>query len=216
MKTRVVLLGAPGSGKGTHAELLEEKLGLPTLSTGAQLRREMAAGTALGKRAHELTKDGNFVPDEVVLALAGNWLREHRNGFVLDGFPRTVNQARGLDTMLAELGMPLQAAIALEVAVETLEDRVVKRTICTNCQHTEQHLPPAPGLPDALPPCSRCGGRMERRADDSLETLHKRLAEYDYKTKPLLPYYEAQGLLVRLNADREIGAVFSDVQNALK
>lgn len=216
MKTRVVLLGAPGSGKGTHAELISERLGLPTLSTGAQLRREMAAGTELGKRAHELTKDGNFVPDDVVLALAGNWLREHREGFVLDGFPRTVAQAQALDKLLDELGLPLQVAIALEVSVEVLEQRVLKRTICTRCQHTEPRHRPAPGAPDKLRPCSKCGGPMERRADDSLETLHKRLAVYESKTQPLLPYYEAQGLLVRIIADREVGVVFSDVQNALK
>jgi adenylate kinase len=216
LKTRVVLLGAPGSGKGTHAELLTERLGLPTLSTGAQLRREMAAGTELGKRAHELTKDGNFVPDEVVLELAGNWLREHPEGFVLDGFPRTLNQARQLDALLKELGLPLQAAVALEVAVEVLEDRILKRIICTRCQHTEQVEHAPAGQPDVLPPCEKCGGIMQRRADDSLETLYKRLAEYESKTQPLLPYYEAQGLLTRVNAARSVDIVFSDVQNALQ
>lgn len=214
MKNRVVLLGPPGSGKGTHAELLQEHRSLPTLSTGSQLRREMAAGTELGRRAHELTKDGNFVPDEVVLELASRWLREHQSGFVLDGFPRTLGQARALDALLADLGMPLQVAIALEVPDSVLRERVQRRIICTRCQHTEQ-LEPEIIQVDQLPPCAKCCGVMHRRADDSLETLEIRLHEYREKTGPLLPYYEAQGLLIRLDGSRQVAEVFSDVQSAL-
>lgn len=222
MKTRLVLLGPPGSGKGTHAELLAEQFNLPTLSTGAQLRREMAAGTELGLRAHALTKDGNFVPDAMVLELASNWLRENLDGFVLDGFPRTVAQAEGLDAILRGLGRPLEAAIALDVPVEVLEARVVRRIICKRCQHTEQ-LEPAPAdgstgqaSADDLPSCTKCGGEMQRRADDSLETLAKRLRDYDSKTRPLIPYYQGQGLLRSVDAAREVDVVFQELLTHLR
>lgn len=188
---RIVLLGAPASGKGTQATFLCERFGIPKISTGDMLRAHKAAGTELGRQVEAIMKEGKLVPDDVVIRMVEERLREAdcAPGFVLDGFPRTVPQAETLDRVLGAASQPLDAAIQIDVPRELLLERAVLR-------RTDKQTGRIYHLKYSLPPP---GADLEHRADDREETVKKRLDEYDAMTAALLPHYERLGLLRRVD-----------------
>jgi adenylate kinase len=188
---KLVLLGPPGSGKGTQAAVLCEKLGIPKISTGDMLRAALEAGTKLGLEAKSYMNAGKLVPDEVVIGLVEERLGEGdaRNGFILDGFPRTTAQADALGALLQKLDRPLDCVLQIEVPIDLLTERAVLRR---TDKRTGQiyHLKYSPPPPDA---------ELEHRADDREETVKKRLDQYESLTAALLPYYDRLGLLRRVD-----------------
>lgn len=188
---RIVLLGAPASGKGTQAAFLTTKFGIPKISTGEMLRAARALGTELGRKAEDFMSSGRLVPDDVVIGLVEERLTQNdvRGGFILDGFPRTVAQATALDRVLERHGAPITAALQIDVPRELLTERATgRRTDIRTGQiyHLKYNPPP----PDA---------ELEHRADDQEETVAKRLDAYDAQTAALLPYYAARSLLKRVD-----------------
>lgn len=214
MKRRIVLMGAPGSGKGTQGEKLADAYHFEAVSTGAMLREEQKKGSALGGMVRELIEAGKLVPDEMMTALVADWAanRDVGRGFILDGFPRTVPQAEALDRILQERNEAIDAVLFFDVPFDVISDRILGRVGCSACGKIFKI-----GLQVASVdvPCPACGGKLVRRADDTLETLRQRMAEYELKTAPVLAYYEKQGLLTRIPADGEPDVVFSRVQAAI-
>lgn len=188
---RLVLLGAPASGKGTQAAVLCETFAVPKVSTGDMLRAALAAGTELGKEAAGYMKNGKLVPDSVVIGLVKERVgqADAKNGFILDGFPRTVPQADALEALLSAVGTPLEHALQIDVPRDLLEERATLRRTDIRTGHI-YHLKYSPPPPDA---------ELEHRADDQAETVKKRLDEYDAMTAALLPHYEKLGLLRRVD-----------------
>lgn len=203
----LILLGPPGAGKGTQARMLEETYGLVQLSTGDLLRSAVAAGTQAGKAAKAVMEAGDLVSDEIVLAVLKDRLTEPdiARGVILDGFPRTTVQALALDTLLAETGQQINAAISLEVEDEAMVARISGRFTCANCgegYHDIHKLPSTPGT------CDKCSQtEMKRRADDNAETVRSRLDAYHKQTAPLVGYYDAKGILKRLDAMGDIRTI---------
>ena len=188
---RLILLGAPASGKGTQAAVLTEKFGVPKISTGDMLRAAAAAGAELGKEADAIMKAGKLVPDSVVIGLVKERVSEPdaKNGFILDGFPRTVPQADALEALLTGLGTPLEKVVQIDVSRDLLEERATLRRSDIRTGHI-YHLKYSPPPLDAV---------LEHRADDQPETVKKRLDQYDAMTAALLPHYEKLGLLRRVD-----------------
>lgn len=193
--------------------MIREKFQFKTPSTGAILRDEKERGTEVGIAADEFTRHGQLVPDKMVVAVMRGWIEKNDRPFVLDGFPRSVGQADALQAILEAQQRPLQAAISLDVDFKTIEERVTKRLVCTGCGnilsigwHVEHQ--------DA--DCPRCGGKLERRKDDTLEVLAQRMIEYREKSEPLMAYYEERGILFRLNANRPADQVFVDIAAILE
>jgi len=188
---RLILLGAPASGKGTQGAVLCEKFGGPKIATGDMLRAAVAAGTELGKKADQIMKAGRLVSDEIVIGLASERLAQPdaKKGFILDGFPRTVPQADALDQLLASLGTPLDKVVQIDVSRDLLEERATLRRTDKRTGHI-YHLKYSPPPLDA---------ELEHRADDQPETVKKRLDQYDAMTAALLPHYEKLGLLRRVD-----------------
>lgn len=212
MKERIVLLGPPASGKGTQAEMIRAKFGIETPSVGAILREQQAAGTPLGLEAAAWTDAGRLVPDALIVEVARAWLDERNGAFVFDGFPRTRGQAEAFDHLLNNRHTPLQIALSLDVDVATIEDRVRRRLACERCGCIVSiglHVASA----DAV--CPRCGGKLVRRADDTPETLRRRMVEYREKSEPLIEFYAGRGLLHRIAADAAPEAVFGEIAAAL-
>lgn len=207
----LILLGPPGAGKGTQARMLEEDFGLVQLSTGDLLRAAVAEGTDAGKQAQAVMEAGGLVSDAIVLAILKDRLAgpDTGRGVILDGFPRTAPQAEALDALLAESGQQVDKVVALEVNDRAMVDRVAGRFTCGACgegYHDEFKQPAATGV------CDKCGGSaFKRRADDNAETAGARLAAYHAQTAPLIAYYEARGVLGRIDAMGEI----ADVRSAL-
>lgn len=209
----LILLGPPGAGKGTQARLLEDKFGLVQLSTGDLLRAAVAAGTAAGKQAKAVMEAGELVSDEIVIAILRDRLAEPdvAKGVILDGFPRTTVQAEALDTLLAETGQQINAAISLEVDDAAMVARISGRYTCGGCgegYHDQFKTPKVAGV------CDKCGGtEMQRRADDTAETVASRLEAYHAQTAPLIAYYERKGVLKRVDAMLAIDAVATQMQD---
>ena len=213
VKQRIVLLGPPASGKGTIADRLHSEFGLAIVSPGSLLRAEKAAGTELGKAAAELTQRGQLVGDDVINTLVHNWLGAQAGaGFVFDGYPRTLGQALALEEMLNARSMPLQSALLLEADAAELLRRVESRATCGKCGNIVSVGLHVTRIEEG---CPRCGGTLTRRADDTAETLQRRLAEYAEKTEPLVRHYESQDLLARVNTEAAPGAVFASVKKIL-
>jgi len=188
----VVLLGPPGAGKGTQAKLLQERFQACQISTGDILRKAVADQTALGKDAAEYLKRGALVPDEVIIMLVAERLRgkDCENGFVLDGFPRTIQQAVGLEAILKTLGTPLEHVLSMRVPPEVIVKRLAGRRNCGNCgalYHEVFDPPKKAGL------CDECGTQLYQREDDREETITRRLKVYEEQTAPLVEYYREQG-----------------------
>jgi adenylate kinase len=209
---RLVFLGAPGAGKGTQAQIFEEKCGLEQISTGDILRKNVAAGTPLGVKAKSFMDAGGLVPDDLIIAMMETELGS-RNAFILDGFPRTVAQAQALDALLAKLKLPLTAVVQFDADLDALIGRLTGRW--TNPRtgrtyHMEFNPPRVAGIDDDD------GGPLVQRKDDTREVVTERLATYEEKTAPLVDYYARTGLLVRVDALRAIDAVTAEIAAALE
>ncbi len=212
---RIVLLGAPGSGKGTQGKLLSSKHHIPQISTGDLLRAAVSAGTALGRQAKAAMDAGQLVSDEIVLGIIGERLgeRDAAKGFILDGFPRNIAQAEALDTMLVERGTPLQAAVLINVEVEVLIERLTGRRTCESCGQMYNVYTSPPRLDDR---CDKCGGNLRHRADDNEETISNRLRVYDQQTSPLISYYRTQDKLKTVNGEGDIAGIFAEIEKLLR
>ena len=209
MKSRIVLLGAPGSGKGTQAEMITRHFAIAVTSPGTILRRERDLGTPLGIKADEISKQGGLVPDEIIVHLIEDWLTLHgKDGFVFDGFPRTVKQGERLNEILQKRQTALDLAIWLEVSERTVRDRIAGRLQCRRCGFTTSLT--SAGFADR-PICPYCDGPLVRRDDDDASVLETRLAEFKTKTEPLLSFYEKDDALHRIDGNRDRETVFADI-----
>ena len=204
----IVLLGAPGAGKGTQAAKLVEKYGFAHISTGDILRAAVKNQTPLGIEAKKYMDAGDLVPDELVIGLVKERLKDDdtKAGFILDGFPRTSAQAVALSTELAELERPLDAALLVDVDKEVIIGRLTSRRVCRDCGYIGT---------EADTVCPKCGGEMYQRDDDNEATVRNRLDVYESSTAPLIDYYRGCGLLIEINGDQDPEVVFADVQKAL-
>ena len=208
----LVLLGPPGAGKGTQAQRLVEKYGIPQLSTGDMLRSAVAAGTEVGKRAKAVMDAGKLVSDDIVNAIVSERIDQpgSRNGFILDGYPRTLVQADAVESMLCDKGKALDVVIELVVDDDVLVDRIAGRYTCANCgtgYHDSNLKPKVSGV------CDKCGSTtFKRRPDDNAETVRTRLQTYYKDTSPLIGYYYAKGKLRRVDGMAEIDKVTADIE----
>ena len=196
---KLILLGAPGAGKGTQAEIISEKYNIPTISTGNIIRAALKNGTEMGLKAKEYTEKGLLVPDDVVIGIIRERLSEEdcKDGFILDGFPRTIPQAEALDNM----GIPVDAALSIEVSDSDIVKRMSGRRVCEVCGasfHTEYKKPEIDGV------CNTCGGKLVIRKDDEPETVLNRLSVYHEQTEPLKSYYKAQDKLLIVKGQEEL------------
>jgi adenylate kinase len=211
----VILLGPPGAGKGTQAKRLENKHNLIQLSTGDMLRAAVASGSELGRKAKSIMDAGHLVPDDLMIAMIADRIEQEdcANGFILDGFPRTIAQAEALDELLAERGLKLDAVIEFAVDEEALVDRIAGRYACAKCgalYHDNANPTTVPGR------CDVCGStEFVRRADDKPETVRARLRAYHDQTAPLLPYYRDKGLLLTVDGMADIEDVSKDIARRL-
>ena len=195
----LILLGAPGAGKGTQAEVISEKLGIPQISTGNILREAVKNGTECGLKAKSFMESGALVPDEVVIGILKDRIAEDdcKNGYILDGFPRTVPQAEALEAM----GINIDKVISIEVADETIQGRLSGRRVCDKCgasYHIEFNPPKVEGK------CDKCDGNAVQRKDDAPETVIERLRTYHEQTAPLAAFYEERGKLVKVEGQDEV------------
>lgn len=211
----LILLGPPGAGKGTQASRLVKERGLVQLSTGDMLRAAVAAGTPVGQKARSVMAAGGLVSDEIVNGILSERLDhdDARQGFILDGYPRTTVQAQALDTMLKDKGLVLDRVIELAVDEDALVDRITGRFTCAKCgegYHDRHKLPKVAGV------CDVCGStEFKRRPDDNAETVRTRMAEYRAKTAPILPHYEALGLVSRVDGMADMDAVAASIDEVL-
>ena len=196
---RLILLGAPGAGKGTQADVVKSKYNIAHISTGDILRANVKQGTDLGKLAQGYMTSGKLVPDEVIINMMKTRLVEPdcKEGFMLDGFPRTIAQAEALDKMLAELGIALDAVVSLEIDDEVVVSRLTSRRVCKQCGEIYNTI----GKPSRVEGvCDKCGGEVIQRADDNESTIRNRLSVFHEQTAPLIEYYKKSGLLVCVDA----------------
>ena len=205
---KIVLLGAPGAGKGTQAQKLVEDFGVAHISTGDLLRAAVKAQSELGIKAKEYMDAGKLVPDDLVIGLVKERLAEDdaKIGFILDGFPRNTAQATVLDAELAEMGVALDGALLVDVAFDVIVNRLSSRRTCRACGYTA-------GPTVAV--CPRCGGEVYQRDDDKPETIQKRLDTYQAQTEPLIEYYGGKGILIKVDGDRPVDEVYVDVKKGL-
>ena len=205
----LILMGAPGAGKGTQSEKISEKWNIPAIATGDILRAAIKAGTALGQTAKSYIDDGKLVPDEIVIGIIKEYLTSDacKNGFILDGFPRSIPQAEALEAM----GVKIDAVLAIEVADETIVQRMSGRRVCT-CG-ASYHVMYNPSQKEGI--CDKCGAELYVRKDDAPETVIKRLETYHAQTEPLKEFYAAKGILVTVNGREEVADTTADVLAAL-
>ena len=214
---RIVLLGAPGSGKGTQSQKLVDAYGIPQISTGDVLREAVAKGTPLGLRAKTAMDAGKLVDDATVLGMIRERLArpDALKGFILDGFPRNIAQAESLEETLRNLAQPLEAVVLMNLDMGVLFKRLTGRRICQDCGRVfNVHTSP----PGTLPHCDKCGNkpRLIQRPDDKEEVIGKRLEVFEAQTKPLIKHYEAAGLLRVVDADADVETVFKSIQRAVQ
>jgi adenylate kinase len=211
---RLVLLGAPGAGKGTQARRLAEAFEVPVVSTGDIFRKAVAAGTPMGSTAKSFMDRGELVPDAVTVGVVEERLAlpDAAAGFIMDGFPRTAQQATAFDALLAKMGRRLDAVIEISVPRDILIARVTGRRVCAKCQASYQAQTAPPSVAGA---CDNCGGPLQQRADDAEPTVKKRLAVYERQTAPLLAYYKGAGLLKSVDGTKSIDEVFASIGAAV-
>lgn len=212
---RLILLGPPNAGKGTQAQSLTDTYQIPQISTGDIFRANIKQQTPLGKKAKNYLDQGLLVPDELVVDIVTDRLQQTdcQNGFLLDGFPRTVVQAEALELFLKEHQMSLDKVINIHVKTEILVERAVGRRVCQQCGAT-YHIKFKPTQQENV--CDLCGGEVIQRKDDQRETAEKRIKVYEQETAPLINYYEKRDLLVTIDGEQSIDKVTADISNALK
>ena len=211
---RTILLGPPGAGKGTQAVKIVEKYGVPHISTGDIFRENIKKGTELGKKAQEYMNRGELVPDDLVIEIATTRLLEDdcKNGFLLDGFPRTVYQAEKLDEFLAAHGSKIDKVLDIAVEKEELITLLTGRRVCKACG-ASYHVVNIPPKTEGI--CDACGGELVQRADDNIETVTNRIDVYEAQTKPLVDYYEKAGNIAHIDGRSGLDNVFADIVKAL-
>ena len=211
----LIIMGAPGSGKGTCANLLKSEFAIPHISTGDMFRKAISEGTELGKLAQSLIDKGNFVPDEVTNELVKQRLSEEdcKNGFLLDGYPRNIEQAKVFTEILKELNIKLDAVINLDIDESEIISRIVNRRMCSKCGAGYNIITQKPKVEGI---CDECGGALYTRADDNEETVKIRLTVYNEQTKPLVEYYEALDKLLNINSNQSIEKVVEDIVKAVE
>jgi adenylate kinase len=211
----IVLMGPPGAGKGTQADFIKQQYPIPHISTGDMFRDAVSRGTELGKEAKKYMDAGKLVPDEVTIGIVEERLAESdcKDGFLLDGFPRTTNQAEALDQALSAVGRKIQAAINIAVPNDILIERMSGRISCQECK-TVYNLKTNPPAQTGI--CDKCGGQLVQRSDDQGETVAKRLEVYLEQTNPLLDYYQKQDILYEVDGDRDSKTVFTEIKSLLE
>lgn len=209
---RVVMLGLPAAGKGTQGKLLSERYGIPHISTGSMFRGAISANTTLGQHARQFITAGELVPDALATAIVKERLAQDdcRNGFLLDGFPRTVQQAESLETALRAMGMGTDAAVNIQISEEEAIRRIANRRVCSQCGST------AKSSATEFTVCDECGGPLVQRPDDTEETAHNRLLVYLSQTQPVVDYYRRRGSLVPVNGLQPIEKVFRQIVQRLE
>lgn len=211
---KIIMLGAPGAGKGTQAKKIAEKYGIPHISTGDIFRANIKNGTELGKKAKTYMDQGQLVPDELTVDLVIDRIQKDdcKNGYILDGFPRTIPQAEALDKALAELGGGLDYALDVEVPDDNIISRMSGRRACVGCGAT-YHIVHAPSKTENI--CDTCGGELILRDDDKPDTVQKRLGVYHEQTKPLITYYTDKDILVQIDGTANLEDVFKAIVGIL-
>lgn len=205
---RIVFLGPPGSGKGTQAQILAQKVGIPQISTGDLLREAVEQNTLVGRKAKEYMEKGALVPDEIVVGLVRDKLSQE-TAFILDGFPRTVQQAESLDEVLQQLGVSLDAVINIEIPLEAAVERLSGRLTCSECNsiyHVKYNPPAQKGV------CDTCGGDLYQRSDDTEKAITHRFDVYKKQTQPVIQYYKERKKLVNVDGNRTIEEIATDIE----
>lgn len=211
---RLILLGPPGVGKGTQAKLLSQHYDIPQISTGDLLREAVSEGTELGKQAKKYMDQGELVPDDVILGMVEETLQSDKckDGFILDGFPRTVPQAEGLTAIMKKVDIQLDGVVSLEVDDQVVIDRLSARRTCVDCgaiYNVKTNPPEKEGV------CDKCGGDLILRDDDQPETIKNRLDVYKKQTEPLVDYYDNKGLLVSIDGSKSIDEIQNEIKKKL-
>ncbi len=211
----ILIIGAPGTGKGTMSNLIVDKYHVVHISTGDMLRHAVALKTEVGLKAQEYMEAGKLVPDEIIHGVILERLKEDdiKDGFLMDGYPRNLRQAEDLEGILKDLGMHIDVVLDLNVDEEVLKERITGRRVCKNCGAI-YHIKNNP--PQKENTCDLCGGELYTRKDDTLESLVTRLAEYHQNTKPLIDHYQKQGLVKEIDASLKVEEVFEAVSETLE
>ena len=210
----LILLGAPGVGKGTQGVLISKEYGIPQISTGDILRKEVKEETELGKKAKQYMDKGELVPDDIIIDMMEKRIKEDdcKNGFILDGFPRTTAQAEAFDEMLKKNSLNLDKVLLIDVPEEEIVERLTGRRVCPNCgavYHIKNNPPKQEGI------CDKCGSKLIQRDDDTEEVVRNRLEVYKKSTMPLVEYYEKQGKLVKIDGTGKIEEIFERIKKVL-
>jgi len=212
---KIVLLGAPGSGKGTQAQLLIDKYSVPQISTGDLLRAAVEAQTPLGRQAKTIMDAGQLVPNDIVLGMIRERLNnpDAKNGFILDGFPRNIEQAEALDDLLAGMEQPIDTALLIDVDFDVLMQRLTGRLTCNSCDTVYNMFTNPPVMDNE---CDKCGGSLHHRSDDNEDTIGKRLRVYETQTQPVIDYYRQQNILISVEGKGEIQDIYKSILSGLK
>ncbi|HAX60972.1 MAG TPA: adenylate kinase [Elusimicrobia bacterium] len=210
----LIIFGAPGAGKGTQAEFISKEKGIPSISTGEIFREAVASKTPLGLKITEIMSKGSLVSDDIVLKIVEERIKREdcKNGFLLDGFPRTLPQAKGFDNLLLSIGKKIDKVISLDVVEENIVKRLSSRRICRSCG-AKFNLETLPPKIDGV--CDNCNGELFQREDDTEKTIRHRLSVYYIETQPLIEYYKSKGILVTIDGNRSVEEISRDIAAAL-
>ncbi|MGE5473540.1 MAG: adenylate kinase [Ignavibacteriales bacterium] len=211
---RLIILGIPGAGKGTQADRISQRLGIPHISTGDIFRQNISQGTELGKIAKEYMDAGKLVPDEITIGIVANRIEQSdcKNGFIFDGFPRTIPQAESLGEKLADMGLKIDTVLDIELADEKVLERMTGRRVCSKCKAT-YHIKYNPSKMDSI--CDLCGGSLIQRDDDKEETVAKRIEVYHMQTEPLIRFYKEKNLLKEVEGEGDVESITKKIFEVL-